>query len=77
VGLLIAHIDGEPSQSMEAMAIQNALQVAVSVWPVTFAAIVAQSLRTYATYKVERGIRLMVGLCCISFIWYELTNFNF
>jgi hypothetical protein len=62
---------------MEAMAIQNALQVAVSVWPVTFAAIVAQSLRTYATYKVERGIRLMVGLCCISFIWYELTNFDF
>jgi hypothetical protein len=77
VGLLIAHIDGKNCQTMEAMAIQNALQVAVSVWPVTFAAIVAQSLRTYATYKVERGVRLMVGLCCISFIWYGLTNFDF
>jgi hypothetical protein len=65
VGLLVAFIDGKPSQSREAIAIQNALQVAVSVWPVTFAAIVAQSLRTYATYKVERGLRLMVGLCCI------------
>lgn len=40
----------------------QALQIAISVWPIIFAGIVAQSLRAYATYKVERGVQLMVSL---------------
>lgn len=42
--------------------VQQAITVAVSVWPIAFAAIVAQSLRAYASYKAERGLRLMVSL---------------
>lgn len=36
------------------------ITVAASVWPIVFAAIVAQSLKMYAAYRVERGIRLVV-----------------
>ncbi|CAK7212230.1 hypothetical protein SBRCBS47491_001387 [Sporothrix bragantina] len=40
-------------------AVANALKIAVSAWPIVFAAVVAQCFKTYATYKVERGIKLM------------------
>jgi hypothetical protein len=48
------------TDSPQALGTQQALRVAVSVWPIIFAGIVAQSLRAYATYRVERGVRLMV-----------------
>lgn len=37
----------------------EAITVAASAWPIVFAAVVAQSLKMYAAYRVERGIRLM------------------
>ncbi len=40
-------------------AVASALKVAVSAWPIVFAAVVAQCFKTFATYKVERGIKLM------------------
>ncbi|CAK7234221.1 hypothetical protein SEUCBS140593_008868 [Sporothrix eucalyptigena] len=39
--------------------VSDAIKFAVSVWPIVFAAVVAQCFKTYATYKVERGIKLM------------------
>lgn len=56
----------------------QALRVAVSVWPIIFAGIVAQSLRAYATYRVERGVRLMVSRCPLNkefFGYQSLTRF--
>ncbi|KAL1890955.1 hypothetical protein Sste5346_007952 [Sporothrix stenoceras] len=40
-------------------AVFNALKFAVSAWPIVFAAVVAQCFKTYATYRVERGIKLL------------------
>jgi hypothetical protein len=39
----------------------QATKISVSAWPIIFAAIAAQSLRTIAAYKVERGVRLMAS----------------
>lgn len=38
---------------------EDAIKVAISAWPIVFAAVVAQCFKAYATFKVERGIRLM------------------
>jgi hypothetical protein len=60
VGILVAVRNKRPTDDLLGMGTNQALDVAISVWPIIFAAIVAQSLRAYATYKVERGVRLMV-----------------
>jgi hypothetical protein len=39
--------------------LQDAIKVAVSAWPIVFAAVTAQVFKAWATYKVERGIKLM------------------
>lgn len=39
--------------------VEQALKVAISAWPIIFAAVVAQCLKTWATYRVERGVKLM------------------
>jgi hypothetical protein len=41
---------------------QQVIKIAVTAWPIIFAAILAQSLKAYATYRVEKkaGIELMV-----------------
>lgn len=38
---------------------ENAIKVAVSAWPIVFAAVVAQVFKAFATFRVERGIKLM------------------
>jgi hypothetical protein len=40
---------------------EQAIKLAITAWPIIFAAILAQSLKAFATYRVERGIRLMVS----------------
>jgi hypothetical protein len=42
---------------------QQVIKIAVTAWPIIFAAILAQSLKAYATYRVEKkaGIELMVS----------------
>jgi hypothetical protein len=45
---------------MKGPMVEQAIKIAVTAWPIVFAAIVAQSLKALATYRVERGIRLMV-----------------
>lgn len=35
------------------------IKVATSAWPIVFAAVVAQVFKAYATWRVERGIKLM------------------
>ncbi|KUJ11328.1 uncharacterized protein LY89DRAFT_242512 [Mollisia scopiformis] len=59
IGILVAVRDGQPVGDSLGDGTNQALSVAISVWPIIFAAIVAQSLRAYATYRVERGVRLM------------------
>ncbi len=39
--------------------LHDPILIAVSVWPIVFAAVVAQAFKTYATFRVERGIKLM------------------
>ena len=39
--------------------LHNPILISISVWPIVFAAVVAQAFKTYATFRVERGIRLM------------------
>jgi hypothetical protein len=38
---------------------EEAISVAISAWPIVFAAVVAQCLKTWATHRVERGIKLV------------------
>jgi hypothetical protein len=38
---------------------EDAIKVAISAWPIVFAAVVAQCFKAWATFKVERGIKLM------------------
>jgi len=35
------------------------IKVATTAWPIIFAAVIAQLLKTWATYRVERGMKLM------------------
>jgi hypothetical protein len=61
VGILVAVRNRMSTDNRLGAGIDQAITVAVSIWPIIFAAIVAQSLRAYATYRVERGVRLMVA----------------
>jgi hypothetical protein len=38
---------------------EDPIKIAVSAWPIVFAAVVAQCFKAWATFKVERGIKLM------------------
>jgi hypothetical protein len=64
-------INGKPARSVSAngatsdgsllgLGVQEDIKVAVTAWPIVFAAVVARSLRALASYRVERGIRIMV-----------------
>jgi len=35
------------------------IKIAITVWPIVFAAVTAQGFKTWAAYKVERGVKLM------------------
>ncbi|KAK1829561.1 hypothetical protein QBC39DRAFT_413233 [Podospora conica] len=37
----------------------DAIKIAITVWPIVFAAVTAQGFKTWAAYKVERGVKLM------------------
>jgi hypothetical protein len=36
----------------------DAIKVGITAWPIVFAAVVAQAFKTWATYRVERGVTL-------------------
>ncbi|KAH8652168.1 hypothetical protein BX600DRAFT_89308 [Xylariales sp. PMI_506] len=38
---------------------ENIIKVGISAWPIVFAAVVAQVFKAFATWKVERGIKLI------------------
>jgi len=48
--------------------LMQANKICVSMWPILFGAIVAQSFKMYAAWKVERGIKLIVSVVftCLS-----------
>jgi hypothetical protein len=52
--------------------IKYATKAAITAWPIVFAAILAQTLKAFATFQVERGIRLMVRIK-ITHVRYWLT----
>jgi hypothetical protein len=62
LGILTAVMTGQAEDSSLGTSVGQANKIAVSLWPIVFAAIMAQTLRMFASYKVERGIRLMVRL---------------
>ena len=59
LAVMSAILTGRPANSRMGAAIIEANTAAVSIWPIVFAAVLAQSLRIFASYKVERGLRLM------------------
>ena len=61
LGIMTVSLNSVYNQDAKALAIRQAIKVGVTSWPIVFAAIVAQSLKTLATYRVEKGIRLMVS----------------
>lgn len=54
-------IDGQPANSFDGAAVQQAIKVAVSIWPIVFAAIIAHSLHALASFRSERGVKLIVS----------------
>ncbi|KAI9162714.1 FAD-dependent monooxygenase OpS4 [Paramyrothecium foliicola] len=58
LGIFIACADGKPVGSSWGR-LQSSIKIAISAWPIIFAAVTAQAFKTWATYKVERGIKLM------------------
>ncbi|KAH8653569.1 hypothetical protein BX600DRAFT_515834 [Xylariales sp. PMI_506] len=58
LGIGIALLEGKKTTSSWS-AVDQATKVAISVWPIVFAAVVAQCLKTWAAFRVERGIKLM------------------
>ncbi|MCJ1382065.1 hypothetical protein MMC17_005177 [Xylographa soralifera] len=59
LGILTASQTGTPVGSTIGSNVHIAIPFAVTAWPIIFAAVAAQSLKILATYKVERGLRLM------------------
>ena len=58
--ILTASVHKKPQDDPVGLKITQINKIAVSLWPIAYAAVVAQALRMYASYKVETGIRLMV-----------------
>ena len=60
-------VTNKPSDNYMGAVVQQANSIAASIWPIAFAAIVAQSLRAFASFQAERGLKLMVGI--LDFPW--------
>lgn len=58
LAILIIIMDGESTKSNWSMMV-DPIKISVTVWPIVFAAVTAQAFKTWATYRVERGIKLM------------------
>jgi hypothetical protein len=75
LGIMTTTIQYKTVDDDRAINVKAATSIAISAWPIVFAAIVSQSLRTLATWSVERGIKLMVSGFIHDHHWYiELTN---
>ncbi|GAM91198.1 hypothetical protein ANO11243_092450 [Dothideomycetidae sp. 11243] len=59
LGLGVAALASNNHPVPKRNSLQQATKVAVSMWPIVFAAIMAQTLRAYGAWKVERGIPLV------------------
>lgn len=56
--MFIFMMKGKPTSSSWHV-MPDVIKVGISAWPIVFAAVVAQVFKAYATWKVERGIKLM------------------
>ncbi|KAK0716359.1 hypothetical protein B0H67DRAFT_610877 [Lasiosphaeris hirsuta] len=54
----IMAMNGKSSESTWGRMV-DPIKIAVTVWPIVFAAVTAQGFKTWAAYKVERGVKLM------------------
>jgi hypothetical protein len=63
LGIATVTLRYTPAGSNRGNTTQQVIKIAISAWPIVFAAILAQSLKAYATYRVEKkaGIQLMVS----------------
>lgn len=61
LGVFTAMLNGADADSFGVIAVEQAIKIAVTSWPIFLAVVVAQSLKALATYRVERGIRLRVS----------------
>jgi hypothetical protein len=58
LGILIVFAMNGKSVTGPWKVMQDIIKVAVTIWPIMFAAVVAQAFKTWATWKVERGVKL-------------------
>ncbi|MCJ1350756.1 MAG: hypothetical protein MMC33_000737 [Icmadophila ericetorum] len=59
LAILTVRLNRTPADSYKGFAITEAIKGGVTAWPIIFAAIAAQSLKQLASYKVERGVRMI------------------
>ncbi|KAM7183983.1 hypothetical protein V8F33_013254 [Rhypophila sp. PSN 637] len=55
---LILAMDGKSDSSNWGRMV-DPIKISVTAWPIVFAAVTAQGFKTWATFRVERGVRLM------------------
>jgi hypothetical protein len=67
LGIATRVANGMEFSSPYVQGLEQAHKIALTAWPIFFAAIVAQSLKAFATFRVERGIRLRV--CVPVYFW--------
>lgn len=69
-GLGIVHIVqiGQPQDAKFPQDVLAAKTIAITIWPIMFAAIATQSLKAYGTFQAERGIKLMVSSVPFCFV---------
>src|SRR3569833_3342717 len=68
LGVFIVLADNKPATNSHWAVMPEVIKVATTAWPIIFAAVIAQLLKTWATYRVERGMKflvlvLLVGCC--------------
>jgi hypothetical protein len=60
LGVLTVLATNKPAGSSFGKGVSQTIKIAVSLWPIVFAAMVSQALRAYASWKVGSGLRLSV-----------------
>jgi hypothetical protein len=83
LGIATRVANGMEFSSPYVQGLEQAHKIALTAWPIFFAAIVAQSLKAFATFRVERGIRLRVGWTflgvrlLVRVSWRPFLDFSF
>jgi hypothetical protein len=59
LGGLVVNMEGKTKTTWETRIVQ-ATRIAPSLWPILFSGVIGNALRTFADWRLERGVPLMV-----------------